>query len=137
MELHTQPFHALDADRSDIRIKHRQHPVQRLHNGDLRTEGGIGAGQLQPYNAAAYGYHGFRQLLKAQCARGIYAAGVFPYAGNGRHGVYRARGDNYGVGRHSFLIAVRLRYLDGFGGHKNRLAIYPGYPVQPEKPRHP
>ena len=87
MEIYAHLFHAFHAYRRYFLVKHGQHLLQRLHDGDLRSESGVGAGKLQPDHAAADDHHRFRKRFKAQRARGDYAAGILLYARNGRHGV--------------------------------------------------
>ena len=87
MEIYAHLFHAFHAYRRNFLVKHGQHLLQRLHDGDLRSESGVGAGKLQPDHAAADDHHRFRKRFETQCARGVYAAGILLYARNGRHGV--------------------------------------------------
>ena len=123
MELHAHLLHVGNADRGQIAVQHGQHVIHGLHHGDLRTEGCIGAGQLQTNDTAADDHHALRQLLKAQCPGGVDAVGIFLQAGDGRRGVDGAGGDDDGVRRHLLAGAVRLLHRQLFGAGERGLAV--------------
>ena len=123
MELHAHLLHMCHADLCQVAVEHGEHVIHRLDNGDLRTEGRIGARELEPDHAAADDDHRLRQLLQRQRAGGVDAVGVLLQAGDGRLGVDGAGRDDDRVGGHLLGRAVRL--LDGelLRGDEGRLAV--------------
>ena len=108
MELHAHLLHVRHADLGQIAVQHRQHVIHGLHHGDLRAEGCIGAGQLQPDDAAAYDHHGRGQLVQRQRAGGVDAVGIFLQTGDRRLGIDGAGSHDDGIGGHALLAAVGL-----------------------------
>ena len=108
MELHAHLLHVRHADLGQIAVQHGQHVVHGLHHGDLRAEGGVGAGKLQPNDAAADDHHGLGQLLQRQRAGGVDAVGILLQTGDGRLGIDGAGSHDDGIGGHALFAAVRL-----------------------------
>ena len=108
MEVHAHLLHVGHPDLRQIAVQHRQHMVHGLHHGDLRTEGCVGAGQLQPDDAAAYDHHGRGQLVQRQRAGGINAVGILLQTGDRRLSVDRAGGHDDGFCGHALSAAIGL-----------------------------
>ena len=116
-------FHVGNADFGQIAVQHGQHMVHGFHYGHLSAESSVGAGQLQADDAAADDHHGLGQFFQAQRTGGIDAVGIILDAGDGRHGVRGAGGQNICVRIQRLLGAVVFQNAHVLGAQEIRFTV--------------